>query len=210
MIRVAVVAPTPMLRAGLRGMLTTENIEVVAEAASPADLGERPAQVDVLVLGDANVPQHLLRPLVEDRGTGVIVLAEDDGPASTLGELPLSGWGIVNPDATAAELAAAVEAVAQGLVVVSLPLAKRVLARSSPVQAIGSRSGQGLEEPLTEREMEVLELLSQGLSNKLIARELGISEHTVKFHVSSLYTKLGAASRTEAVHRGARLGLVTF
>jgi DNA-binding NarL/FixJ family response regulator len=116
----------------------------------------------------------------------------------------------MNPDATAAELAAAVEAVAQGLVVVSLPLAKRVLTRGSPVQAIGGGSGAGLEEPLTEREMEVLELLSQGLSNKLIARELGISEHTVKFHVSSLYTKLGAASRTEAVHRGARLGLVTF
>jgi DNA-binding NarL/FixJ family response regulator len=192
-------------------MLTTESIEVVAEASSPADLGESPAQVDVLVLGDANVPQHLLRPLVEDRGTGIIVLSEADGPASVLGELPLSGWGIVNPEATAAELVAAVEAVAQGLVVVSLPLAKRVLTRASPVQAIGAGgSGEGLEEPLTEREMEVLELLSQGLPNKLIARELGISEHTVKFHVSSLYTKLGAASRTEAVHRGARLGLVTF
>jgi DNA-binding CsgD family transcriptional regulator len=53
-------------------------------------------------------------------------------------------------------------------------------------------------------------LLSQGLPNKLIARELGISEHTVKFHVSSLYAKLGASSRTEAVSQGARRGLISF
>jgi DNA-binding CsgD family transcriptional regulator len=66
------------------------------------------------------------------------------------------------------------------------------------------------DEPLTPREHEVLELLSQGLSNKLIARRLQISEHTVKFHVSSLYTKLDASSRAEAVSRGARLGLISF
>jgi DNA-binding NarL/FixJ family response regulator len=200
-----------MVRAGLRGMLTTESIAVVVEAASPADLGEKQTEADVLVLGDGSVPQHLLRSLVEERGTGVIIMSEDDGPAGMLADLPLAGWGIVSPDSTAAELVSAVEAVAQGLVVLPLPMARRVLSRRSLVQSVGGgQGGDGLEEPLTEREMEVLELLSQGLSNKLIARELGISEHTVKFHVSSLYTKLGAASRTEAVHRGARLGLVTF
>jgi DNA-binding CsgD family transcriptional regulator len=67
-----------------------------------------------------------------------------------------------------------------------------------------------LDEPLTARELEVLQLLSQGLSNKLIARKLQISEHTVKFHISSLYTKLGASSRTDAVNRGARSGLISF
>jgi len=56
----------------------------------------------------------------------------------------------------------------------------------------------------------VLELVSQGLSNKLIARQLQISEHTVKFHISSITTKLGVASRTEAVSRGVRLGLITL
>jgi DNA-binding NarL/FixJ family response regulator len=56
----------------------------------------------------------------------------------------------------------------------------------------------------------VLSLLSQGLPNKLIARDLGISEHTVKFHISSIYTKLGASSRTDAVNRGARHGLISF
>jgi DNA-binding NarL/FixJ family response regulator len=66
------------------------------------------------------------------------------------------------------------------------------------------------EEPLTLREREVLEMLSRGLSNKMIARRLSISEHTVKFHVSSIYTKLGAASRTDAVSRGVRRGLITL
>jgi len=66
------------------------------------------------------------------------------------------------------------------------------------------------DEPLTSREHEVLDLLGQGLSNKQIARRLAISEHTVKFHVSSLYAKLGATSRTDAVSRGARRGLITL
>jgi DNA-binding NarL/FixJ family response regulator len=55
-----------------------------------------------------------------------------------------------------------------------------------------------------------LQLVSQGLSNKLIARELQVSEHTVKFHISSIFAKLGAASRTEAISRGARQGLITL
>jgi NarL family two-component system response regulator YdfI len=66
------------------------------------------------------------------------------------------------------------------------------------------------DEALTTREREVLELLSRGLPNKLIARRLQISEHTVKFHVSSIYTKLGATSRTDAVSRGVRRGLITL
>jgi DNA-binding NarL/FixJ family response regulator len=97
--------------------------------------------------------------------------------------------------------------VAQGLVVLSLPLASTLV---GPRNAVQTLEGGGLPEPLTARETEVLELLSQGLSNKLIARRLNISEHTVKFHVSSIYTKLDASSRTDAVSRGARLGLITL
>ncbi len=66
------------------------------------------------------------------------------------------------------------------------------------------------DEALTAREREVLELLSRGLPNKLIAHRLQISEHTVKFHVSSIYAKLGASSRTDAVSRGVRRGLITL
>src|SRR5215218_6159731 len=67
-----------------------------------------------------------------------------------------------------------------------------------------------LSEPLTARESEVLGLLGRGLSNKMIARELHISEHTVKFHISSMYSKLGVSNRAEAVSQGARYGLISL
>jgi DNA-binding CsgD family transcriptional regulator len=63
-------------------------------------------------------------------------------------------------------------------------------------------------QPLTPREIEVLGMLAEGLGNKTIARRLGISEHTVKFHVGSILAKLDASSRTEAVTLGARRGLI--
>ena len=66
------------------------------------------------------------------------------------------------------------------------------------------------DEPLTPREMQVLELLAEGLPNKAIARRLDISDQTVKFHVASICGKLGAANRTDAVRRGVRRGLVTL
>ena len=75
----------------------------------------------------------------------------------------------------------------------------------------GEGSGEeSLPEPLTAREKEVLGHMAEGLANKQIALVLGISEHTVKFHLSALYAKLGAASRTEAVKRGIELGLISL
>ena len=66
------------------------------------------------------------------------------------------------------------------------------------------------EEKLTARELEVLQVLAQGLSNRAIAARLEISEHTVKFHVASIFAKLGAENRTDAVLRGVRSGLITL
>jgi DNA-binding NarL/FixJ family response regulator len=66
------------------------------------------------------------------------------------------------------------------------------------------------EEPLTPREIDVLELLAEGLANKPIAARLGISDQTVKFHVASICGKLGAANRTDAVRRAVRRGLVSL
>jgi len=66
------------------------------------------------------------------------------------------------------------------------------------------------EEPLTAREVQVLELLAEGLPNKTIAARLGISDQTVKFHVSSISGKLGAKNRTDAVRRAVRRGLITL
>jgi DNA-binding NarL/FixJ family response regulator len=70
--------------------------------------------------------------------------------------------------------------------------------------------GPGLDEPLTPREIEVLELLAEGLPNKAIAARLGISDQTVKFHVSSISGKLRAANRTDAVRKAVRRGLIAL
>jgi NarL family two-component system response regulator YdfI len=89
-------------------------------------------------------------------------------------------------------------------------LLTRLFVSRPPAGEIHSFEGpdQALVEPLTARETEVLQHLAQGLANKQIAALLSISEHTVKFHVSSIYSKLGAANRTEAVRIGARRGLI--
>ncbi len=107
-------------------------------------------------------------------------------------------WGILPVESSAEELTAAVHALSQGLIVGAPHLLFE--SEGEPVE-----SG-----PLTERELEVLNLLSRGLANKQIAVELGISEHTVKFHVSSIYTKLGVTNRTEAVRAGLRGGWIAL
>jgi DNA-binding CsgD family transcriptional regulator len=78
------------------------------------------------------------------------------------------------------------------------------------VHANGAGDELASPEPLTAREAEVLELLAEGLSNRRVAERLGISEHTVKFHVASIYGKLGASSRAELIRRAARRGLITI
>jgi DNA-binding NarL/FixJ family response regulator len=116
-------------------------------------------------------------------------------------------FGALPRDASPEEIVAAVTAVAGGLTVLDRRLAAATLAaveRPRGASEIASVS----EEALTAREREVLQLLAQGIPNKQIAQRLHISEHTVKFHVSAIMTKLNAASRTEAVTTAARRGLL--
>jgi DNA-binding NarL/FixJ family response regulator len=78
------------------------------------------------------------------------------------------------------------------------------------VNANGATDDAASVESLTSRERDVLELLAEGLSNRRVAERLGISDHTVKFHVASIYGKLGASSRAELIRRAARRGLITI
>jgi two-component system nitrate/nitrite response regulator NarL len=130
-------------------------------------------------------------------------------PCSRVSRRLPPGWrrgarGVLLRDSEPQVLAAAIQALAQGLVVLAPELARLwpLESQSNDLEA------EAPLEPLTERELEVLQLLALGLSNKAIARRLEISEHTAKFHVASVLGKLGAQSRTEAVVRAAQLGLV--
>ena len=202
--RVFLVAPTPFARVGLRSLLesteVTAEVLVVGEADSVVELA--PPEADVLVVAGDDPLEEAARAVAEEGTQAILLLSEDDRSMRLLREVAPRGWGVISPDALPEELSAAIIAVAQGLVVLPRSLTGRLL-----------RGQEAVEEPaelLTAREREVLGLLGRGLSNKMIARDLRISEHTVKFHVSSIYAKLGVASRTEAVGLGARLGLISL
>ncbi|HEU5347521.1 MAG TPA: response regulator transcription factor [Ktedonobacterales bacterium] len=127
--------------------------------------------------------------------------------AHVAGERGLA-FGALRRDATPEEIAAALGAVAGGLITLDRRIASLLLQSSASVVAPAPERLTGPEEPLTARELDVLQLLAQGLPNKIIATRLHITEHTAKFHVSSILMKLGAASRTEAVTTAARRGLL--
>lgn len=202
--RIFVVAPTPFARTGLRSILASAEMDadvlVVGEADSVVELV--PLEADVVVVAGDDLLEEAARAVAEEGTQAILLLSEDDRFVPVLRELAPRGWGVVSPDAPPEELSAAVVAVVQGLVVLPRTLTGRLLR--------GQEAVEEPAEPLTAREREVLGLLGRGLSNKMIARDLRISEHTVKFHVSSIYAKLGAASRTEAVGLGARLGLISL
>ncbi len=197
MIRVAILAPVLALRVGLREVFRgLEDIEVVADAPS---LDEVP-EVDVLVLTS---PDYL-SDLAED-APAILLLTDDQSAAMQLMDLPV--WGVLSLDAGPEELSAAVRALGEGLWTGSPALLGTLLERQ-PVAML--EAGDPIIDPLTSREHEVLQLAAEGLANKQIALSLNISEHTVKFHLSSLYAKLGVTSRTEAVRAGVRRGWVVL
>ncbi|HEU4848640.1 MAG TPA: response regulator transcription factor [Rubrobacteraceae bacterium] len=203
--RAFVVAPAPVTRAGLRSMLANAegtDVRVVGEASSPTDSSEL-SEADVVLLANEELLEEASFAVAEDGTQALVLISEEDHAVSRLRAMQLRGWGVVPPDAPPEELAAAVAAAGQGLIVLPKAVTERLLHEPAA-------SAEELSETLTAREREVLDLLGHGLSNKLIGRELHISEHTVKFHISSLYAKLGVNNRAEAVSRGARYGLISL
>jgi DNA-binding NarL/FixJ family response regulator len=121
-----------------------------------------------------------------------------DAPVVSLGSAEAGQAGLLPRDAWPAQIDAALRAAAAGLI---------VRGAAPPPPAFGAYPSE--DAPLlTPREIEVLAAIGDGLSNKEAARRLGISQHTVKFHLEALFHKLDATSRTEAVHRGLKRGLI--
>jgi DNA-binding NarL/FixJ family response regulator len=197
LIRLGILAPALALRVGLREVFRgLEEVEVVADASSLAELPD----VDVLVMTSADYLSDL-----DENSPAVLLLTDDLSAVTQLIDLPV--WGVLSLDASTEELSAAVRALGEGLWAGSPALLQNLLERH-PVPML--EDGDPVIDPLTAREREVLQLAAEGLANKQIALSLGISEHTVKFHLSSLYTKLGVTSRTEAIRAGARRGWVVL
>ncbi|HUG15443.1 MAG TPA: response regulator transcription factor [Thermomicrobiales bacterium] len=199
---VAIVAPYPSVRAGLRAMV--EQISGVAVIAEAADDDLDPSRDPDTIIVDIEPEQTTIVQRLAEQFPNTAVLLLLDSPAMYQ-RLAITGGAVAAllKSAGGAEIAAALAGLAQGLIVLDPAIAWQAPAPISHSLAEG-------EEALTPREREVLELLAQGLPNKTIAMELGISEHTAKFHVGTIMSKLGAASRTEAVALAARSGLLVL
>jgi len=205
MLRILILSDDPLARSGLGAMLATQPaITIPAQMATDADISQT---LDVYspdaLLWDCGSDAPLARERIADLDGRVPVLGlvqdERDARAVWGGNVR----GVLNRRASASQIASALESVSNGLLVLD-PGFNSLL---SPARTDG---GDELAEALTPREMQVLQLLARGLANKTIAQELEISEHTVKFHVNSILAKLGAQSRTDAVVRATRLGLITL
>ena len=199
MTRVLVLSPSPVARAGLESLLRSGagTIEVVGSAANWSEYsGEDP---DV-ILADWENGDELSTEISDGAPEAALVVIADDPGLSGVADALRSGVrAVLSRHSSASQIVAAIEAAAAGFVVLQPGDLDGLLINPQPAS---------LAEPLTPREVEVLGMLAEGQSNKSIAHRLGISEHTVKFHVTSIMGKLNAGSRTEAVTQGIRQGLI--
>lgn len=227
MTTVFIVAAADVVRAGLASLIANDaRFTVVGSATELAELttpeAESVSPDVVIVEAEDEETSTALRAFIEERNES------EDFPALVVIGAEQSEWmrealsagmvrAVLPRTATSDEIIAAVEAVSAGLVVLDAETFSTLLApqdsnteelaverpdeeRLPPIEPKG--------EALTPREREVLEMLAEGLSNKEIAWRMKISEHTVKFHVASIFAKLDVSTRTEAVMQGVRKGLV--
>lgn len=200
MTRVLAAASSASARRGLEALLQgLPSVEPVGATSPGLDLARRlretGADLLLLELGPED-PLALLESL--EASPAVVLLVDAPGSLPLADLLRLGVRGLLRRDAQEAEVGAAVAAAALGLLV----LHPDAMPSTGRRRTVGAPAGEGL----TARESEVLEMMAQGLANKEIAARLGISENTVKFHLASMYGKLGVSSRTEAVTAALRTG----
>jgi DNA-binding CsgD family transcriptional regulator len=181
LLRIVVAGRDPIARVGLATILREFEDILVVDCDGDVALVDAGATV-----GKCNAPS--------------LLLVTDLSKASEA--LAAGARGVISRDSSPRQIHAALRAIAEGL---------RVIDGDTRLQSpVHHSEGDELLEPLTARELEVLQLLSAGMTNKEIASRLGITEHTIKFHVNAILGKLNAETRTEAVVHAARLGIVTL
>lgn len=202
-----------LVREGTKQMLEGQpGIEIVGEA-SDGEQAVRLAETlkpDVILMDIAmpvlNGIEATRRIKQEWPRISVLVLTAYDDDQYIDALLDAGAAGYLMKSVSAEELARSVRAVAEGESVLHPDVAAKVFKRLTKRR--GSESEEGLADALTERESTVLGLAAKGLSNKMIAQELSLSDRTVQVHLSNIFGKLGVGSRTEAVITGLRRGLL--
>lgn len=204
-LKITIVADDPLVRAGLASMLAEQAALQVVSQFSVADFlneleeeGSEPTDVlvwDVGWDGGEETVDWQTMPYP------VIALVPEDGSHQLYWQAGVAG--LLRREATAVQIVTAVQAAQEKLHTFDPSL------NANPFDPIDSDL-LDIQESLTPRETEVLQLIAEGHTNKAIAQRLEISNHTVKFHVTAIMTKLNAQSRTNAVVRATRLGLLTI
>ena len=203
-LRLLVVAADPLVRTGLVTLLSGQpGFQVVGQVeADDSALTEIEIYRADAIIWDLGWEPDDSLILLEEFTSGAIPVIALVADGETASSARLAGAnGLLFRDTTGERLAAAASAAVVGLAAIE-PYLLDSLAPAGVMEELV------LDEELTPRELEVLQLLAEGLANRAIAQQLGISEHTVKFHVNAIMKKTGAQSRTAAVVRATRLGLV--
>lgn len=210
MTRVLIGAGSEAVRAGLASLLTSDLTLQVVGTFSIEDALTRfeDLQPEIVLLDLESPLDESLSAAIQSGGAlaspALVILTEE--PENMAVDVLGSGLRAILPRyATAEEIIAAIQAAATGLVALHPDVFDSMLSRFRPGQQPELDSSDQI---LTPREIEVLRMIAEGLGNKEIASKLGISDHTVKFHISSTFAKLGASNRAEAVALGIRHGLI--
>jgi DNA-binding NarL/FixJ family response regulator len=206
-IRILIASPFPAMRAGLRALLNDPDLSIIGEAINDEQ---------ALALGESLMPQVLLYDLALDHdatfstisqikqnapGVRVLALSDSSSDSRMMRALQAGTRGCLSKIANADELTLAVRQITEGELVLPPTAASTVLQQLS--------SGSSAE-VLSPRELQVVRGVADGLTNKAIALKLGISDHTVKFHLASAMSKMGAASRAEAVALAIQRGWISL
>jgi DNA-binding NarL/FixJ family response regulator len=214
-IRLLIVDDQRLMREGLRTLLELEQgFEIAGEAADGGTALEAYGELQPdVVLMDIRMPgmdgiEATRRICAQWPEARVIILTTFDDDANVFEGLRAGAVGYLLKDLSGHELAEAVRTVWKGGGLIEPTVAKRVMAEFARLQPPSRPVDEGLPEPLSGRELEVLKLVSAGLSNREIGHKLGLSEGTVKNYVTSMLQKIGVRDRTQAALRGRELGLI--
>jgi NarL family two-component system response regulator YdfI len=207
-----VVAASAIRRSGLETVLRQSSVvRPIGSVSSLTSLAShlRQIQPDIILVDlDEEDPRFLTAFRTLPPNSAAIIVLVDEPEARWVASALRSGVRAIIPrESSLEEIEAAVRSVHLGLVLLDQEVSTELASHIRPSSEEPTRQLMG---ELTAREVEVLRMLAEGLGNREIGGRLGISEHTIKFHISSILGKTGAATRTEAVTLGIRLGLITL